>query len=137
MTLPSGETVHNPTRVVPHGKGSEFVFTLIRRPGMSDAQFLRRPGGCRAGSADAEGIAGGITIMKTFSLHWGSGVIEEEAQLMSRCVSSHRQDSLVAFSGDSFGQRQEIPSLALRERRSSVFDSTSKRLRRAFGYDWP
>ena len=28
-------------RVVPNGEGSEFVFTLIRRPGMSDGQFAQ------------------------------------------------------------------------------------------------
>ena len=39
VTLESGITVHNPMRVVPHGKGSEFIFTLIRQPGMTDAQF--------------------------------------------------------------------------------------------------
>ena len=39
VTLESGVTVHNPMRVVPNGEGSEFVFTLIRRPGMSDADF--------------------------------------------------------------------------------------------------
>jgi len=39
VTLDSGVTVHNPMRVVPNGQGSEFVFTLIRRPGMSDAQL--------------------------------------------------------------------------------------------------
>lgn len=41
VTLESGETVHNPMRVVPHGEGSEFMFTLIRRPGMSDDQFAK------------------------------------------------------------------------------------------------
>ena len=35
----SGPVVHNPMRVVPNGEGAEFVFTLIRRPGMSDEQF--------------------------------------------------------------------------------------------------
>ena len=39
VTLPSGVTVHNPMRVVPNGEGSEFVFTLIRRPGMTDAEL--------------------------------------------------------------------------------------------------
>lgn len=39
VTLESGVTVHNPMRVVPHGEGSAFVFTLIRQPGMSDTQF--------------------------------------------------------------------------------------------------
>jgi hypothetical protein len=41
VTLDSGVTVHNPMRVMPHGEGSEFVFTLIRQPGMSDAEFAR------------------------------------------------------------------------------------------------
>jgi hypothetical protein len=39
VELESGVTVHNPMRVVPNGKGSEFIFTLIRQPGMSDAEF--------------------------------------------------------------------------------------------------
>lgn len=39
VTLESGITVHNPMRVVPHGEGSEFLFTLMRQPGMSDEQF--------------------------------------------------------------------------------------------------
>ena len=41
VTLESGVTVHNPMRVVPNGEGSEFVFTLIRQPGMSDEQLAR------------------------------------------------------------------------------------------------
>ena len=41
VTLPSGVTVHNPMRVVPHADGSLFVFTLIRRPGMSDEEFAK------------------------------------------------------------------------------------------------
>ena len=39
--LESGITIHNPMRVVPNGDGSEFVFTLIRQPGMLDAQFAK------------------------------------------------------------------------------------------------
>ena len=39
VKLESGVTVHNPMRVVPNGKGSEFIFTLIRQPGMSDEKF--------------------------------------------------------------------------------------------------
>ena len=35
----SGVTVHNPMRVLPHGEGSEFVFTLFRQPNMTDEQF--------------------------------------------------------------------------------------------------
>jgi hypothetical protein len=41
VKLESGVTIHNAMRVVPNGKGSEFVFTLIRQPGMSDAQFAQ------------------------------------------------------------------------------------------------
>lgn len=39
VTLESGATVRNPMRVVPNGEGSEFLFTLIRQPHMSDAEF--------------------------------------------------------------------------------------------------
>ncbi|WP_027328316.1 SRPBCC family protein [Marinimicrobium agarilyticum] len=39
VELESGLIVHNPMRVVPNGDGSEFIFTLLRQPGMSDEQF--------------------------------------------------------------------------------------------------
>lgn len=39
VELESGVTFHNPMRVVRNGEGSEFIFTLFRRPGMSDEQF--------------------------------------------------------------------------------------------------
>jgi len=39
VTVESGETFHNPMRVVPNGEGSEVVFTLIRQEGMSDGDF--------------------------------------------------------------------------------------------------
>jgi hypothetical protein len=41
VTVQSGETVHNPIRVVPNGRGSEVVFTLFRRPGVSAEQFAQ------------------------------------------------------------------------------------------------
>jgi hypothetical protein len=41
VTLESGVTIHNPMRIVPNGAGSEFVFTLIRQPGVSDEQFAQ------------------------------------------------------------------------------------------------
>ena len=44
VELESGVTVHNPMRVVPNGDGSEFVFTLIRQPAMSDEEFARDRG---------------------------------------------------------------------------------------------
>lgn len=40
VELESGVAVHNPMRVVPNGNGSEFIFTLLRQPGMSDDQFV-------------------------------------------------------------------------------------------------
>ena len=39
VTLPSGVIVYNPMRVFPNNDGSELVFTLYRRPGMSDRMF--------------------------------------------------------------------------------------------------
>lgn len=41
VELESGVTIHNPMRVMPNGEGSEFVFTLIRQPEMSDEQFAK------------------------------------------------------------------------------------------------
>jgi hypothetical protein len=42
VRLPSGEAVYNPMRVIPGGPGEagcEVVFTLRRRPGVTDAEF--------------------------------------------------------------------------------------------------
>ncbi|MFB7598314.1 SRPBCC family protein [Streptomyces sp. NPDC056160] len=44
VTLPSGETVHNPVRVIVDGRGSEVVFTLRRQPEMRGADFERDAG---------------------------------------------------------------------------------------------
>ncbi|MGP3977974.1 SRPBCC family protein [Streptomyces sp. 8N114] len=44
VTLPSGETIYNPVRVIADGTGSEVVFTLRRQPEMSDADFERDAG---------------------------------------------------------------------------------------------
>jgi hypothetical protein len=41
VTLPSGVTFYNPMRVVSNGDGSELVFTLYLRPGMSDRDFMK------------------------------------------------------------------------------------------------
>lgn len=41
VTLPSGETVHNPVRVIADGAGCEVVFTLRRQPRMTDEEFRR------------------------------------------------------------------------------------------------
>lgn len=39
VTLPSGLSVYNPMRVFPNDSGSELVFTLYRRPDMSEQSF--------------------------------------------------------------------------------------------------
>ena len=41
VTLPSGEVVHNPMRVIADGSACEVVFTLRRQPGVSDEDFAR------------------------------------------------------------------------------------------------
>jgi hypothetical protein len=54
VTLPSGETVHNPMRVIADGDGSEVVFTVRRRPGMTDDEFAR----------DADAVAADLRSLK-------------------------------------------------------------------------
>jgi hypothetical protein len=42
VRMPSGEAVYNPLRVIPAGQGQsrcEVVFTVRRRPGMTDEEF--------------------------------------------------------------------------------------------------
>ena len=39
VVLPTGEVVHNPLRVLADGAGCRVVFTLNRRPGMSEEEF--------------------------------------------------------------------------------------------------
>ncbi len=41
VTLATGETFYNPMRVVPDGAGSELVFSVRRRPSLSDEDFDR------------------------------------------------------------------------------------------------
>jgi hypothetical protein len=41
VTLPSGGKVYNPMRVFPNNDGSELIFTLYRRPEMSDQEFAQ------------------------------------------------------------------------------------------------
>ncbi len=54
VVLPSGESVYNPLRVIPNGGGSEVVFTLFRRPGVSDDAF----------AADADAVAADLVALK-------------------------------------------------------------------------
>jgi hypothetical protein len=44
VTLPSGDVIYNPMRVVPDGDCCEVVFHLRRLPGMSDEEFARDAG---------------------------------------------------------------------------------------------
>lgn len=39
VTLPSGQKLTNPMRVIPNADGSEIIFTLFQHAGMSDQQF--------------------------------------------------------------------------------------------------
>jgi uncharacterized membrane protein len=39
VTLPSGDKVNNPMRVFPNNDGSEIIFTLYKRPGVSERMF--------------------------------------------------------------------------------------------------
>lgn len=41
VTLPSGETIYNPMRVIADGSGCEIVFTLRRQASMSDEELAR------------------------------------------------------------------------------------------------
>jgi hypothetical protein len=55
VTLPTGETVHNPMRVISDGDGCEVVFTLRQRPGMTDEEFQR----------DADSVALDLATLKS------------------------------------------------------------------------
>ena len=55
VTLPSGEIVYSPMRVIANGAGSEVSFTLFQLPSMTDAQF----------DADARTVERDLTTLKT------------------------------------------------------------------------
>lgn len=44
VRFPSGDVIHVPMRVIPDGDGCEVVFTVLRQPGMSDAELDRDAG---------------------------------------------------------------------------------------------
>jgi hypothetical protein len=48
VTLPSGEATYNPMRVIADGAGCEVVFTLRRRPGMTDEDLAADAGAVQA-----------------------------------------------------------------------------------------
>lgn len=62
VELESGLIVHNPMRVVPNGEGSEFIFTLLRQPGMSIEQFLEDKKAVEKDLASLKNILEGPTL---------------------------------------------------------------------------
>lgn len=54
VTMPSGEVVHNPMRVIVDGDGCEIVFTLRRQEGVTDGEF----------AADAQAVAADLARLK-------------------------------------------------------------------------
>jgi hypothetical protein len=54
VTLPSGEVVHNPLRVIDGGDRCDVVFTLRQRPGVSDHDF----------AADVEAVTADLRRLK-------------------------------------------------------------------------
>jgi hypothetical protein len=54
VTLPSGETVHNPMRVIPNGEGCDVVFTVHRRAEMSSEEF----------TADTNAVAADLAALR-------------------------------------------------------------------------
>ncbi|MFD6279798.1 SRPBCC family protein [Streptomyces sp. NPDC060209] len=57
VTLPSGETVYNPVRVIADDTGCEVVFTLRRRPDVSAEEFRRDEAAVSADLATLKRIA--------------------------------------------------------------------------------
>ncbi len=55
VTLPSGEVVANPMRVIPNGDGCDVLFTVRRRAGVDEADF----------SADAEAVAADLATLRS------------------------------------------------------------------------
>ena len=54
VVLESGEIVHNPMRVVANGDGSEVVFTVYRRTGMTEEAF----------AADGKAVEDDLRVLK-------------------------------------------------------------------------
>jgi hypothetical protein len=54
VALLSGETVYNPMRVIANGAGCEAIFTLRRRPGLSDEELQR----------DADAVLADLTTLQ-------------------------------------------------------------------------
>ena len=59
VTLPDGQVVNNPMRVLRHGHGSEVVFGVRRQPEMSDEDFQR----------DQDAVAADLAALKRLFEH--------------------------------------------------------------------
>jgi hypothetical protein len=59
VTLPSGEVVSNPLRVIPNADGCDVVFTVHRRPGTSAEDF----------AADARAVAADLATLRKLMQH--------------------------------------------------------------------
>ncbi|MGB7449480.1 MAG: SRPBCC family protein [Ornithinimicrobium sp.] len=59
VTLPAGQTVFNPLRVIPYGESSEVVFTLRRQPGMTEEELTRDATAVRADLASLKRVLEG------------------------------------------------------------------------------
>jgi Polyketide cyclase / dehydrase and lipid transport len=55
VTLPIGETVRNPMRVIPNGDGCDVIFTVRRRPGMSESDL----------AADVDAVTADLAALRT------------------------------------------------------------------------
>jgi hypothetical protein len=55
VTLPDGETVRNPMRVIPNGDGCDVVFTVRGRTGMSATDF----------AADVDAVTADLATLRT------------------------------------------------------------------------
>lgn len=54
VTLPSGESVDNPVRVIPNADGCDVVFTVHQRPGMGAEDF----------AADTDAVAADLATLR-------------------------------------------------------------------------
>ncbi len=59
VTLPSGETVLNPMRVIPNSDGCDVVFTVHRRAGMNASEF----------AADTNAVAADLATLRDLMQH--------------------------------------------------------------------
>ena len=59
VTLPAGETVRNPMRVIPNGDGCDVVFTVHLRPGTSATDF----------AADVDAVTADLAALRALMEH--------------------------------------------------------------------